>query len=93
MLALLTRFGLIDPPEGGRTGRESERVGCPGATNSGNLSFIFLARRCVEGRGRHTGERMDMCGDLWYLAVAVNQFICLLFGCINIRSHRPSRIK
>jgi len=29
----------------------------------------------VEGRGRHTGERMDMCGDLWYLAVAVNQFM------------------
>ena len=35
-----------------------------------------LARGCVEGSGRHTGERMDMCGDLWYLAVAVNPLIC-----------------
>ena len=35
----------------------------------------FLARGCVEGKERDTGERMDMCGDLWYFAVAVNPFI------------------
>ena len=28
------------------------------------------------GGGRHTGERIDMCGDLWYFAVAVNLLIC-----------------
>ena len=47
----------------------------------------------MEGKGGHTGERIDMCGDLWYFSVAINPFICLLFGCINIRSHRPSQMK
>ena len=59
----------------------------------GVFVFPLLARECVEGKGGHMWERMDMCGDLWYLAVAVNPFICFLFGCINTRSRTPSQMK
>ena len=75
MLALRTRFRPTDPLEGGRSGRESERVGCPGARNSGNLYNSFFSKGVRGGKERDTGERMDMCGDLWYFAVAVNPFI------------------
>jgi len=61
MLALRTRFGSIDPPEGGRTGRESERVGCPGATNSGNLYHSFFSK------GVRGGERKTYGGENGYV--------------------------
>jgi len=62
MLALLTGFGSIDPPEGGGTGRGSERVGCPGATNSGNLYHSFFFSKEVGG-----GERKTYGGENGYV--------------------------
>ena len=47
-----------------------------GQRTVGIFIIHFLARGWVEGKERDTGERMDMCGDLWYFAVAVNPFIC-----------------
>jgi len=69
-------FANVVRMEGGRTGRESERVGFTGATTVGIFMIQPLARGCVEGKGRHPGEGMDMRGDLWYFAVAVNPFVC-----------------
>ena len=58
----------------------------------GAFDFPLLASECVEGKGRHIWERMDICGGLWYLAFAVKPFM-FLFGCIKTRSQRPSQMK
>lgn len=45
----------------GRAGRESERVGCLGATNSKNLYFSFVSPGVRKGKGGRT----RMWSDLW----------------------------
>jgi len=41
--------------EGGRTGRESERVGCPGAMNSGNLHHSSFSKGVRGGERKTSG--------------------------------------
>ena len=61
-----------------------------GQRTVGIVIIHFLARERVEGKERDRGERMDMCGDLWYFAVAVNSFM-FLFGCIRLGHTGPPR--
>ena len=52
--------------EGGGAGRDSERVGCLGATSGGGFFvFLLLAQEHAKKGGGHTRKRVDMCGDPW----------------------------
>jgi len=47
--------------EGGGAGRESERVGCLGATSGGGLCFLLLAREYAKKGGAYAEEN----GYVW----------------------------
>lgn len=57
-------FGSIHPPESGIAGRERQKVGRPGATNSGSLCLSSVNKGTPKKvKGRYIRKRMDMRGD------------------------------
>jgi len=48
-----------DEPEG-----RIKELDARGLQTVGVFIFLLLARECVEGKGGHARERMDMCGTL-----------------------------